>query len=100
MVECLFPLRRRALGAEKANREIDKVLVPASAYRRIGRLGPLMARTVWTGRALQVGFDDLEAIGLALLYPALEWNVCVPGHHGYSLGIPSHGARPSPFRFR
>jgi hypothetical protein len=27
--------------------------------------------TVWTGRALQVGFDDLEAIGLALLYPAL-----------------------------
>ena len=31
--------------------------------------------TVWTGRALQVGFDDLEAIGLALLYPALEWNV-------------------------
>src|SRR5438105_11299454 len=39
--------------------------------------------TVWTGRALQVRFDDLEAIGLALLYPALEWNVCVPGHHGY-----------------
>ena len=31
--------------------------------------------TVWTGRALQVRFDDLEVIGLALLYPALEWNV-------------------------
>src|ERR1700692_690841 len=27
---------------------------------------------VWTGRALQAGFDDLETIGLALLYPALE----------------------------
>jgi len=39
--------------------------------------------TVWTGRALQVRFDDLEGIGLALLYPALEWNVCVAGHHGY-----------------
>ena len=26
---------------------------------------------------------DLEMIGLALLYPALERNVCVPGHHGY-----------------
>jgi hypothetical protein len=39
--------------------------------------------TVWTGRALQVRFEDLEPIGLALLYPALEWNVCVPGHHGY-----------------
>jgi hypothetical protein len=39
--------------------------------------------SVWTGRALQARFDDLEVIGLALLYPALEWNVCVPGHHGY-----------------
>jgi hypothetical protein len=25
--------------------------------------------TVWTGRALQARFDDLEVIGLALLYP-------------------------------
>jgi hypothetical protein len=25
----------------------------------------------------------LEVIGLALLYPALERNVYVPGHHGY-----------------
>ena len=39
--------------------------------------------TVWTGRALQVGFADLEAIGLALLYPARDWNICVPGHDGY-----------------
>ena len=39
--------------------------------------------TVWTGRALQAESDDLEVIGLALLYPALERNVCVPGHHGY-----------------
>ena len=41
------------------------------------------ARSVWTGRALQAESDDLEVIGLALLYPALERNVCVPGHHGY-----------------
>ena len=40
--------------------------------------------TVWTGRALQAESDDLEVIGLALLYPALERNVCVLGHHGYS----------------
>src|SRR5215467_7858440 len=39
--------------------------------------------SVWTGRALQAESDDLEVIGLALLYPALERNVCVPGHHGY-----------------
>ena len=39
--------------------------------------------SVWTGRALQARFDDLEVIGIALLYPALEWNVCVPGHHGH-----------------
>ena len=38
--------------------------------------------SVWTGRALQAKNDDLEMIGLALLYPALERNVCVPGHHG------------------
>jgi hypothetical protein len=32
---------------------------------------------------LQAKSDDLELIGLALLYPALERNVWVPGHHGY-----------------
>ena len=25
----------------------------------------------------------MEMIGLALLYPAREWSVCAPGHHGY-----------------
>jgi Outer membrane efflux protein len=39
--------------------------------------------SVWTGRALQAESDDLEVMGLALLYPALERNVCVSGHHGY-----------------
>ena len=31
--------------------------------------------SVWTGRALQAESDDLEVMGLALLYPALERNV-------------------------
>jgi hypothetical protein len=39
--------------------------------------------SVWTGRALQAGYDDLEMVGLALLYPALEWSASAPGHHGY-----------------
>jgi hypothetical protein len=39
--------------------------------------------SVWTGRAVQAGYDDLETIGLALLYPALEWSAFAPGHHGY-----------------
>jgi hypothetical protein len=39
--------------------------------------------SVWTGRALQAKNDDLEVIGLAHLYPALERKFCVPGHHGY-----------------
>jgi hypothetical protein len=39
--------------------------------------------SVWTGRALQAGYDDLEMVGLALLYPALEWSAFAPGHHGY-----------------
>jgi len=40
-------------------------------------------RIVWTGRALQAECEDLEMIGLALLYPALERSICAPGHHGY-----------------
>jgi hypothetical protein len=32
--------------------------------------------SVWTGRALQAESDDLEMIGLALLYPALEERLC------------------------
>jgi hypothetical protein len=39
---------------------------------------PLLA----TGRALQAGFEQMED-GLALLYPALAWSICAPGHHGY-----------------
>src|SRR6476619_7437691 len=39
--------------------------------------------TVWTGRALQAGSEQMEGVGLAHLYPALAWSVCVPGHHGY-----------------
>jgi len=42
-----------------------------------------LTQFVWTGRVLQVGSENLEIIGLALLYPALEWSVCAPGHHGY-----------------
>jgi hypothetical protein len=38
---------------------------------------------VWTGRTLQAGYDDLEIVGLALLYPALEWSAFAHGHHGY-----------------
>jgi hypothetical protein len=37
---------------------------------------------VWTGRASQAGYDDLEIIGLAHLYSALK-GAFAPGHHGY-----------------
>src|SRR5262245_50343573 len=58
----------------------------ARPHRRGDRIAEPMSiigTSVWTGRALQAESDDLEVIGLALLYPALERNVCVPGHHGY-----------------
>src|ERR1700745_4405105 len=32
--------------------------------------------SVWTGRALQAKNDDVELIGLALLYPALDGTLC------------------------
>jgi hypothetical protein len=35
---------------------------------RVTAYGP----SVWTGRALQAESDDLEVMGLALLYPALD----------------------------
>ena len=41
-----------------------------------------MTSGVGTGRALQAGFEQMDG-GLALLYPALEWSDCAPGHHGY-----------------
>jgi hypothetical protein len=56
------------------------------AHHLIENRGSLMSgygTFVWTGRALQAECDDLEMIGLALLYPALERSVCAPGHHGY-----------------
>jgi hypothetical protein len=39
--------------------------------------------TVWTGRALQAESGELAVIGLAHLYPALEWSLYAPGHPGY-----------------
>jgi hypothetical protein len=38
---------------------------------------------VWTGRALQAGIVELAVFGLAHLYPALQWSLRAPGHHGY-----------------
>jgi len=40
--------------------------------------------TVWSGRVLQVGSDDLEMIGLALLYPAPHEGACVKLLHSDS----------------
>jgi len=38
---------------------------------------------VWTGRALQVDFAELAVSGLASMYPAFDWSIFAPGHHGY-----------------
>src|SRR6516164_10115613 len=50
-----------------------------SRRRRYGRMAQIAAMhesasgpSVWTGRALQAESDDLEVVGLALLYPALD----------------------------
>ena len=41
---------------------------------QLGDVRPMAASgpSVWTGRALQAESDDLEVVGLALLYPALD----------------------------
>src|SRR5215831_13772308 len=39
---------------------------------------------VWSGRALQEDFSEFEGCGgLASMYPAFDWSLCAPGHHGY-----------------
>jgi hypothetical protein len=54
--------------------------LPAIAGELIEQYGATsgIGTFVWTGRALQAGFDDLEMIGLALLYPALERALVLP----------------------
>src|SRR3954464_11925204 len=50
---------------------------PGRAMKRASPTGPAALHesthgpSVWTGRALQAESDDLEVVGLALLYPAL-----------------------------
>jgi hypothetical protein len=48
-------------------------IAPSSPGEALSRLAMTVANgtTVWTGRALQVEYDDLEIIGLAHLYSAL-----------------------------
>ncbi len=62
-------------------RQRNRPLLPPQSSKLAGM--SLHGPSVWTGRALQPESEDLEVTGLALLYPALERNVCVPGHHGY-----------------
>jgi hypothetical protein len=49
--------------------------VRVTVCRANARLISACGHSVWTGRALQAESDDLEVMGLALLYPALERNV-------------------------
>ena len=77
-------LRNKCLNLAKTCR-----LGSGSASERTSQSRQLMSPIgtfVWTGRAFpQAECDDLEMIGLALLYPALERSVCAPGHRvGYA----------------
>jgi len=77
----------KASGQSGCIQRPDTWLHPNASLKRQIPLAPrapsIHGTFVWTGRALQAECDDLEMIGLALLYPALERSVCAPGHHGY-----------------
>jgi hypothetical protein len=79
--------RHRDGGNPSSENRPNTCLHPnASRIRQIPlapRAPSIHGPTVWTGRALQAKSDGLEKVGLALLYPALERNMFVPGHHGY-----------------
>ena len=76
-VSCFRKKIRRPATFDFCNTIEGKAAAPTRERR--GSFDP----SVWTGRALQAESDDLEKVGLALLYPALEWNMLVPGHDGY-----------------
>jgi hypothetical protein len=69
----------------EASPSIEPAIVQHPNNRDVVTAAPPISTdpSVWTDRALQAESDDLEVIGLALLYPAFERNVCVPGHNGY-----------------
>ena len=75
-----FPPSARNGRAQISNGCLILEVKPTSKIRA---LTSAFDPSVWTGRVLQAGSDDLEIIGLALLYPAREWSVGAPGHHGY-----------------
>jgi hypothetical protein len=67
---------RRFLRVMKTSLDHTKEAAPQEALTGIQAPGMSPSGpSVWTGRALQAESDDLEVIGLALLYPALERNV-------------------------
>src|SRR5262245_20823611 len=56
------------------------------ASRTLSRRGPRAEFDphVRSGRALQEDFSEFEGCGgLASMYPAFDWSLCAPGHHGY-----------------
>jgi hypothetical protein len=46
--------------------------VHGTGFRKASNIEPICGPYVRTGRALQAENDDLELMGLALLYPALD----------------------------
>jgi hypothetical protein len=59
------------------------------SWWKSGHAADITAKTdfdphVWSGRALQEDFSEFEGCGgLASMYPAFDWSLCAPGHHGY-----------------
>src|SRR6516165_4658945 len=58
---------------DREGNALTTAMLPPGGKDR-GLIGAMSAHgpSVWTGRALQAESDDLEVVGLALLYPALD----------------------------
>src|SRR5262245_9513330 len=64
------------LGRPIREADMDRRIVP--------RISDAIDPYVWSGRALQEDFSEFEGCGgLASMYPAFDWSLCAPGHHGY-----------------
>ena len=81
----LATMRAHVARLEKYNTAPKSKLPYSDTVMQFALVGWKMtfASDVWSGRASQAIFDDLTDVGLASMYPAFDWSVCVPGHDGY-----------------
>jgi hypothetical protein len=80
MLRCVRPFLAHSC---RTRRHLSRQLLGVKRTPRISTIASASDPNVWSGRALQENFVELTVSGLASMYPASDWSVEAPGHHGY-----------------